>query len=146
MTKTRLMSFEKALELYEPVIGLEVHVELNTATKMFTTAPNVFGDEPNTNLTPACLGLPGSLPVINEQGVRYGIRLGLALGCEIAQISGFARKHYFYPDLGKNYQVSQSDDPIAFDGSVEIEQIGRASCREREEISGASGVVTRRER
>lgn len=121
MTKTRLISFEEALERYEPVIGLEVHVELNTKTKMFTTAPNAFGDEPNTNLTPACLGLPGSLPIINERGVHYGIRLGLALGCKIAEVSGFARKHYFYPDLGKNYQISQADDPIAFDGSVEIE-------------------------
>jgi aspartyl-tRNA(Asn)/glutamyl-tRNA(Gln) amidotransferase subunit B len=121
MAKTKLMSFEEALEKYEPVIGLEVHVELNTKTKMFSSAPNTFGAEPNTNLTPVCLGLPGSLPVINDQAVRYSIRLGLALGCEIAEVSGFARKNYFYPDMAKNYQISQFDDPIAVNGTVEIE-------------------------
>lgn len=121
MAKTKLMDFDKALEMFEPVIGLEVHVELNTKTKMFSTAPNTFGAEPNTNLTAACLGLPGSLPTVNEEAVRYSISLGLALGCEIREVTGFARKHYFYPDLGKNYQTSQADDPIAHDGSVEIE-------------------------
>lgn len=121
MAKTKLMKFEEALERFEPVIGLEVHVELNTRTKMFTTAPNTFGAEPNTNLTAACLGLPGSLPTVNEEAVRFSISLGLALGCEIREVTGFARKHYFYPDLGKNYQTSQADDPIAHDGSVEIE-------------------------
>src|SRR6218665_2456070 len=121
MAKTKLMPFEQALELFEPVIGLEVHVELNTTTKMFSSAPNAFGSEPNTNLTPVCLGLPGSLPVVNEQAVRYSISLGLALGCDIAEVSGFARKNYFYPDMAKNYQISQYDDPIAFDGSVEVE-------------------------
>ena len=121
MAKTRLMEFEEALERFEPVIGLEVHVELNTRTKMFSSAPNAFGSEPNTNLTPVCLGLPGSLPVVNDQALRYSISLGLALGCEIAEVSGFARKNYFYPDMAKNYQISQYDDPIAYDGSVEIE-------------------------
>lgn len=121
MAKTKLMDFEKALELFEPVIGLEVHVELNTKTKMFSSAPNAFGADPNTNLAPVCLGLPGSMPVLNHEAVRYSISLGLALGCEIAEHSGFARKNYFYPDMGKNYQISQYDDPIAFDGSVEIE-------------------------
>lgn len=121
MAKTKLMDFDRALELFEPVIGLEVHVELNTRTKMFSSAPNVFGSAPNTNLTPVCLGLPGSLPVINEQALRYSISLGLALGCDIAEVSGFARKNYFYPDMAKNYQISQYDDPIAFDGTVEIE-------------------------
>ena len=121
MAKTKLMSFEEALERYGPVIGLEVHVELNTQTKMFSSAPNTFGAEPNTNLTPVCLGLPGSLPVVNEEAVRYSIRLGLALDCDIAEVSGFARKNYFYPDMAKNYQISQFDDPIAVDGSVEIE-------------------------
>lgn len=121
MAKTKLMPFEQALELFEPVIGLEVHVELNTKTKMFSSAPNVFGSEANTNLTPVCLGLPGSLPVVNEQALRYSISLGLALGCTIAEVSGFARKNYFYPDMAKNYQISQYDDPIAFNGSVEIE-------------------------
>lgn len=121
MAKAHLMDFDAALEQFEPVIGLEVHVELNTKTKMFSSAPNTFGAEANTNLTPVCLGLPGSLPVVNEEAVRSSIRLGLALGCEIAERSGFARKNYFYPDMAKNYQISQYDDPIAFDGSVEVE-------------------------
>ncbi|WP_166984842.1 Asp-tRNA(Asn)/Glu-tRNA(Gln) amidotransferase subunit GatB [Canibacter zhoujuaniae] len=121
MAKTKLMDFDRALELFEPVIGLEVHVELNTKTKMFSAAPNFFGGEPNTNVTPVCLGLPGTLPVVNQEAVRYSISLGLALGCEIAEHSGFARKNYFYPDMAKNYQISQYDDPIAHDGSLEIE-------------------------
>lgn len=121
MAKADLMDYEQALELFEPVIGLEVHVELSTKTKMFSAAPNEFGDEPNTNITPTCLGLPGSLPVVNETAVRYSISLGLALGCSIAESSRFARKNYFYPDLAKNYQISQFDEPIAFEGSVEVE-------------------------
>lgn len=121
MAKPTLMDFDRAIELFEPVLGFEVHVELNTKTKMFSDAPNFFGGEPNTNVTPVCLGLPGSLPVVNEQAVRYSISLGLALGCNIAPSSRFARKNYFYPDLAKNYQISQYDEPIAFDGSVEVE-------------------------
>jgi aspartyl-tRNA(Asn)/glutamyl-tRNA(Gln) amidotransferase subunit B len=121
MAKPELMDFDKALELYEPVLGFEVHVELNTATKMFSDAPNFFGGEPNTNITPVDLGLPGSLPVVNEQAVRYSISLGLALGCSIAESSRFARKNYFYPDLAKNYQISQYDEPIAYRGSVDVE-------------------------
>jgi aspartyl-tRNA(Asn)/glutamyl-tRNA(Gln) amidotransferase subunit B len=121
MAKAKLMDYEKALEMFEPVLGFEVHVELNTETKMFSAAPNNFGAEPNTNITPTCLGLPGSLPVVNEQAVRYSISLGLALGCDIAPSSSFARKNYFYPDLAKNYQISQFDEPIATDGSVEVE-------------------------
>ena len=84
MAKAKLMDYDKALELFEPVLGFEVHVELSTETKMFSAAPNNFGSAPNTNITPTCLGLPGSLPVVNEQAVRYSISLGLALGCEIA--------------------------------------------------------------
>lgn len=121
MAKAKLMDFDKALELFEPVLGFEVHVELSTQTKMFSAAPNNFGSEPNTNITPTCLGLPGSLPVVNEQAVRYSISLGLALGCEIAESSSFARKNYFYPDLAKNYQISQFDEPIAINGNVEVE-------------------------
>ncbi|MGC5171133.1 Asp-tRNA(Asn)/Glu-tRNA(Gln) amidotransferase subunit GatB [Microbacterium sp. DT81.1] len=121
MAKAKLMDYDKAIELFEPVLGFEVHVELNTKTKMFSSAPNNFGAEPNTNLSPVCLGLPGSLPVVNEQAIRHSISLGLALGCQIAESSRFARKNYFYPDLGKNYQISQYDEPIAFDGSVEVE-------------------------
>jgi aspartyl-tRNA(Asn)/glutamyl-tRNA(Gln) amidotransferase subunit B len=120
------MDYDKALELYEPVLGFEVHVELNTQTKMFSDAPNPAAagnepHEPNTTITPVDLGLPGSLPVVNEQAVKYSISLGLALGCEIASSSRFARKNYFYPDLAKNYQISQFDEPIAFDGQVEVE-------------------------
>jgi aspartyl-tRNA(Asn)/glutamyl-tRNA(Gln) amidotransferase subunit B len=121
MARDRVMDFDKALELFEPVLGFEVHVELNTKTKMFSSAPNGFGDAPNTNISPVCLGLPGSLPVVNEQAVRYSISLGLALGCSIAPTSRFARKNYFYPDLAKNYQISQFDEPIAFEGQVDVE-------------------------
>ncbi len=121
MAKAKLMDFDKALEMFEPVLGFEVHVELSTKTKMFSAAPNFFGGEPNTNITPTCLGLPGSLPVVNEQAVRYSISLGLALGCSIASTSRFARKNYFYPDTPKNYQISQFDEPIAFEGEVEVE-------------------------
>ncbi|SFR75762.1 aspartyl/glutamyl-tRNA(Asn/Gln) amidotransferase subunit B [Agromyces sp. CF514] len=126
MTRVELMDFEKALELFEPVIGLEVHVELNTETKMFSPAPNpanekYHGAEPNTLVSPVCLGLPGSLPVVNGDAVAKSISLGLALGCSIAESSRFARKNYFYPDLAKNYQISQYDEPIAFEGSVEVE-------------------------
>ncbi|MBO0984301.1 Asp-tRNA(Asn)/Glu-tRNA(Gln) amidotransferase subunit GatB [Rathayibacter sp. SD072] len=115
------MDYDEVFERFEPVLGFEVHIELNTKTKMFSDAPNEFGSEPNTNVTPVDLGLPGSLPVVNEQAVRYSISLGLALGCSIAPSSRFARKNYFYPDLAKNYQISQFDEPIAFEGSVEVE-------------------------
>jgi aspartyl-tRNA(Asn)/glutamyl-tRNA(Gln) amidotransferase subunit B len=126
MAAAELLDYDKALELYEPVLGFEVHVELGTVTKMFSDAPNpaAFGAvaaEPNTQITPVDLGLPGSLPVVNEQAVRYSISLGLALGCSIAETSRFARKNYFYPDLAKNYQISQFDEPIAYDGEVEVE-------------------------
>jgi len=121
MARADLMDFDEALRRYEPVLGFEVHVELGTRTKMFSDAPNAFGGEPNTNVTPVDLGLPGSLPVLNEQAVRYSISLGLALGCSIAESSRFARKNYFYPDNPKNYQVSQYDEPIAYEGSVEVE-------------------------
>ncbi|MEN0024292.1 MAG: Asp-tRNA(Asn)/Glu-tRNA(Gln) amidotransferase subunit GatB [Microbacterium sp.] len=126
MATAKLMDFDKALELFEPVLGFEVHVELNTNTKMFSDAPNPANElyhaaEPNTLIAPVDLGLPGSLPVVNETAIRSSISLGLALGCSIAASSRFARKNYFYPDLGKNYQISQYDEPIAFEGSVEVE-------------------------
>ncbi|MBC7592082.1 MAG: Asp-tRNA(Asn)/Glu-tRNA(Gln) amidotransferase subunit GatB [Salinibacterium sp.] len=126
MAKADLMDYDRALELFEPVLGFEVHVELNTQSKMFSDAPNpaALGNvphEPNTTITPVDLGLPGSLPVVNEQAIKYSISLGLALGCQIAPSSRFARKNYFYPDLAKNYQISQFDEPIAFDGEVEVE-------------------------
>lgn len=126
MAKVALMDFDKALELFEPVLGFEVHVELNTKTKMFSAAPNPANEDhhasaPNTLVAPVDMGLPGSLPVVNEEAVRSSISLGLALGCSIAPSSRFARKNYFYPDLGKNYQISQYDEPIAFEGQVEVE-------------------------
>ncbi|WEK59725.1 MAG: Asp-tRNA(Asn)/Glu-tRNA(Gln) amidotransferase subunit GatB [Candidatus Microbacterium colombiense] len=126
MATAKLMDFDKALELFEPVLGFEVHVELNTNTKMFSDAPNPANEafhaaEPNTLIAPVDLGLPGSLPVVNETAIRSSISLGLALGCSIAESSRFARKNYFYPDLGKNYQISQFDEPIAYEGSVEVE-------------------------
>lgn len=116
-----LMDYDEAVCRYDPVVGLEVHVELSTATKMFDAAPNAFGGEPNSRVTPTSVGLPGSLPVVNARGVEYAIRIGLALGCEIARSCRFARKNYFYPDLAKDFQTSQSDEPIAFDGAVEVE-------------------------
>ncbi|MFT4220023.1 MAG: Asp-tRNA(Asn)/Glu-tRNA(Gln) amidotransferase subunit GatB [Microbacterium sp.] len=126
MAKDKLMDFDRALELFEPVLGFEVHVELNTRTKMFSSAgnpahPDNHDAAPNTLVAPVDMGLPGSLPVVNEAAVRHSISLGLALGCEIAPSSRFARKNYFYPDLGKNYQISQYDEPIAFEGQVEVE-------------------------
>lgn len=126
MARDALMDFDRALELFEPVLGFEVHVELNTRTKMFSSAPNPANSAqhdaaPNTLVAPVDMGLPGALPVVNEEAVRSSISLGLALGCSIAPSSRFARKNYFYPDLGKNYQISQYDEPIAFDGSVEVE-------------------------
>ncbi|WP_010523976.1 Asp-tRNA(Asn)/Glu-tRNA(Gln) amidotransferase subunit GatB [Nesterenkonia sp. F] len=115
------LSFQDALEQFDPVLGFEVHVELNTATKMFSAAPNAFGDEPNTNVSPVCLGLPGALPVVNEKAVESAIRLGLALNCSIAESCRFARKQYFYPDTPKNWQTSQYDEPIAHDGHLDVE-------------------------
>ncbi|CAN5146389.1 Asp-tRNA(Asn)/Glu-tRNA(Gln) amidotransferase subunit GatB [soil metagenome] len=120
------MDFDEAIAKYEPVLGFEVHVELNTRTKMFSDAPNPANSEtvesgPNTLITPVDLGLPGSLPVVNEEAVKFAISLGLALGCDIRSSSRFARKNYFYPDLAKNYQISQYEDPIAYEGRVEVE-------------------------
>jgi aspartyl-tRNA(Asn)/glutamyl-tRNA(Gln) amidotransferase subunit B len=121
MAKDELMNYEKALEQFEVVIGLEVHVELNTNTKMFCGCRNEFGDEPNTNVCPICIGLPGSLPAVNKRAIESSISIGLALGCEIAPTGRFSRKNYFYPDLAKNFQTSQYDEPIAFEGSLEVE-------------------------
>ena len=121
MAKAELMDYAKALEQFEVVIGLEVHVELNTNTKMFCGCANVFGHEPNTNVCPICIGLPGSLPAVNKRAVESAISIGLSLGCSIAPTGRFARKNYFYPDLAKNFQTSQYDEPIAFEGSIDIE-------------------------
>ncbi|MEY4328138.1 MAG: Asp-tRNA(Asn)/Glu-tRNA(Gln) amidotransferase subunit GatB [Actinomycetota bacterium] len=121
MAKEQLMPYEQAIEQFEVVIGLEVHVELNTKSKMFCGCANVFGNEPNTNVCPICIGLPGSLPAVNKKAVESSIAIGLALGCQIAPTGRFARKNYFYPDLAKNFQTSQYDEPIAFEGKIDIE-------------------------
>lgn len=109
------------LERYEPVIGLEVHAQLSTTTKMFTSAPYQFGAEPNTLIDPVVLGLPGTLPTVNRQAVAFAVKLALAVGGRIRTVSRFARKHYFYPDLPKGYQISQYEEPYCEGGAVEFE-------------------------
>ena len=115
-----LMDYDEVLERFEPVMGMEVHVELATNTKMFSSSSANFGAAPNSNVDPCSLGLPGALPVVNKTGVEWAIKIGLALNCEIAESSRFARKNYFYPDQPKNYQISQYDEPIAFNGHLDV--------------------------
>ncbi len=115
-----VLGYDEALAAFDPVMGLEVHVELNTASKMFCGCSTEFGAPPNTQTCPVCLGLPGSLPVVNAKAIESAIRIGLALNCSIASWCRFARKNYFYPDMPKNYQISQYDEPIAFDGFLDV--------------------------
>ncbi len=151
---TELMDYADVVANYDPVLGIEVHVELGTKTKMFDAAPNAFGGDPNTYVTPVSLGLPGCLPVVNRTAVEYAIKIGLALNCEIAEYCRFARKNYFYPDLTKAFQTSQYDEPIAHDGYVDVEledgtmfrvEIERAHMEEdagkNTHIGGADGRI-----
>jgi aspartyl-tRNA(Asn)/glutamyl-tRNA(Gln) amidotransferase subunit B len=124
-TAERVLPFEDALAGFDPTMGLEVHVELNTASKMFCGCATGFGADPNTQVCPVCLGLPGAMPVVNRTAVESAMRIGLALNCEIATWCRFARKNYFYPDMPKNFQTSQYDEPIAFEGWMDVEVDGQ---------------------
>jgi len=153
-TYEALVDYTDAVGRYDPVLGIEVHVELGTRTKMFCAAEVEFGGEPNTQTTPVSLGLPGALPVVNGKAVEYAIRIGLALNCEIAETCRFARKNYFYPDVPKNFQTSQYDEPIAHDGWLDVEledgsvfrvEIERAHMEEdagkNTHVGGATGRI-----
>jgi aspartyl-tRNA(Asn)/glutamyl-tRNA(Gln) amidotransferase subunit B len=119
---------------YEAIIGLETHCQLSTNTKIFSNSSTAFGAEPNTNIDPVCMGLPGVLPVLNAKVLEYAVKTGLALNCQIARYSKFDRKQYFYPDLPKNYQISQYDLPIAEHGWIEIELVDDAGNPSRKRI------------
>ncbi|MCK6212416.1 Asp-tRNA(Asn)/Glu-tRNA(Gln) amidotransferase subunit GatB [Georgenia sp. EYE_87] len=149
-----LVDYDEAVRKYDPVLGIEVHVELGTATKMFDGAPQTFGAAPNTAVTPVSLGLPGALPAVNGKAVEYAVRIGLALNCQIAESCRFARKNYFYPDVPKNFQTSQYDEPIAHDGYLDVElsdgeifrvQIERAHMEEdagkNTHVGGSTGRI-----
>src|SRR3954466_3009133 len=125
MSTVTQLSYDEAVARFEPVIGLETHVELRTNTKMFCGCPTGFGAEPNTQVCPVCLGLPGALPVANRAAIEATIRIGLALNCSIASWCRMARKNYFYPDMPKNFQTSQYDEPLCVDGYVDVEVDGR---------------------
>jgi aspartyl-tRNA(Asn)/glutamyl-tRNA(Gln) amidotransferase subunit B len=120
MTTPTLVPYAEAVSRYDPAIGLETHVELGTRTKLFCGCPATFGSEPNTQTCPTCLGLPGSLPVPSRTAIEYTIRIGLALNCSIAEWCRFARKNYFYPDMPKDFQISQYDEPLCTDGWLDV--------------------------
>ncbi|MCV2488824.1 Asp-tRNA(Asn)/Glu-tRNA(Gln) amidotransferase subunit GatB [Geodermatophilus sp. YIM 151500] len=130
----RLVAYDELLTRYEPVIGLETHVELGTASKMFCGCATTFGAEPNTQTCPVCLGLPGSLPVANAAAIEATVRIGLALGCRIASWCRFARKNYFYPDIPKGFQTSQYDEPLCTAGHLDVEVDGETYRVEIERV------------
>ena len=134
MSGDRLLEFDDVVARYEPVIGLETHVELGTASKMFCGCATTFGAEPNTQTCPVCLGLPGSLPAANEAAIEATIRIGLALGCRIASWSRFARKNYFYPDIPKGFQTSQYDEPLCTAGHLDVDVDGETYRVEIERV------------
>src|SRR5271156_4493223 len=134
MTTEILVPFKQALGRFEPLIGLETHVELGTRTKMFCGCITTFGAEPNSQVCPVCLGLPGSLPVVNRMAIEYAIRIGLALHCTIASWCRFARKNYFYPDMPKNFQTSQYDEPLCVEGYLDVEVEGKTVRVEIERV------------
>ncbi|NUW34955.1 Asp-tRNA(Asn)/Glu-tRNA(Gln) amidotransferase subunit GatB [Nonomuraea sp. SMC257] len=131
---TTKMSYDEALDRFEPVLGLETHVELGTASKMFCGCRTTFGAPPNTQVCPICLAFPGSLPVANAKAIESTIQIGLALNCSIAEWCRFARKNYFYPDMPKNYQISQYDEPLCFDGYIDVEVDGETVRIEIERV------------
>jgi aspartyl-tRNA(Asn)/glutamyl-tRNA(Gln) amidotransferase subunit B len=144
-SEAQLLDYDEVVARYDPVLGLEVHVELSTVTKMFCGCPTAFGAEPNTQVCPVCLGLPGSLPVLNEAAVESAIRIGLALNCQIVPWCRFARKNYFYPDMPKNYQISQYDEPIAVNGYLDVPLEDGGSWRveiERAHMEEDTGKLT----
>ncbi|MCX8526742.1 MAG: Asp-tRNA(Asn)/Glu-tRNA(Gln) amidotransferase GatCAB subunit B, partial [Candidatus Nanopelagicales bacterium] len=120
MSTDEFMPYEQAISLFEPVLGLETHLELATNSNMFCACSTSFGSDANTQVCPTCLGLPGSMPVVNRVAVESTIRIGLALNCSIASWCRFARKNYFYPDMPKDYQVSQYDEPLCSDGYLDV--------------------------
>jgi aspartyl-tRNA(Asn)/glutamyl-tRNA(Gln) amidotransferase subunit B len=131
---TTLVPYDEALARYEPVLGIETHIELGTHSKMFCGCPTAFGAPPNTQVCPVCLGLPGSLPVTNQAAIEGIIKIGLALNCDIVEWCRFARKNYFYPDMPKNFQISQYDEPLCVDGHLDVEVDGRTYRVEIERV------------
>jgi aspartyl-tRNA(Asn)/glutamyl-tRNA(Gln) amidotransferase subunit B len=131
---TTLVPYDEALTRYEPVLGIETHIELGTESKMFCGCPTEFGAPPNTQVCPVCLGLPGALPVTNQAAIEGIIKIGLALNCSIVEWCRFARKNYFYPDMPKNFQISQYDEPLCVDGHLDVEVDGETYRVEIERV------------